>query len=360
MSKLINNVKKEGEDGPVSLELGTEICDYIVGHKLGQGAFGEIYCVYDRIANTIWAMKTESALLQSRFLAKEYFVLQNLQELPYFPRLGVLGNGPDYTFLTMEMHGPSLSHVLREIEGNKFSLSTGLRASYHMLKCIESLHCCGFIHRDIKPGNVLVNDNPKYPLILIDFGLARQYTCQNALHEQKGPDSGFKGTRIYASIRAHHGEDLSRRDDMVSWFYSMYELVVDKLPWRKAQDNVTALKAKEEFDPLPGIRNVCPDLCCIWENIEKLDYQDEPNYMMYYKTIANVCKKFNYTLNDPYDWKDILLAYNKQRESFISSKDQIKGPYHPGSIRKITFKTGKTNSQSMSSSEKNKEKHCLI
>jgi serine/threonine protein kinase len=94
-----------------------------------------------------------------------------------------------------------------------------------MLRAIESFHGHGFLHRDIKPSNSLIRPSRKYPLALIDYGLSRPY-CDcltgNPIPPRHNP--GFVGTSKYASINAHAGVELGRRDDLYSWFFSMVEL----------------------------------------------------------------------------------------------------------------------------------------
>jgi len=62
--------------------------------------------------------------------------------------------------------------------------------------------------------------------VLIDFGLARRYVGDHdGQHLSARPDASFRGSTAYASVHAHRNEDLSRRDDLWSWFYMVLELV---------------------------------------------------------------------------------------------------------------------------------------
>lgn len=61
--------------------------------------------------------------------------------------------------------------------------------------------------------------------MLIDFGLARKYVGEDGAHMAPRSDASFRGSTTYASVHAHRNEDLSRRDDLWSWFYMITELV---------------------------------------------------------------------------------------------------------------------------------------
>ena len=109
------NKKGPEESGPVSLALGTKLCDYIIGPKIGQGAFGEIYCAIEISSGILWAIKTESLLSTKKVLPYEFQVLDKLQSSPHFPRVGMFGTSSDFSFFSMELLGPSLSHLLKSI-----------------------------------------------------------------------------------------------------------------------------------------------------------------------------------------------------------------------------------------------------
>jgi hypothetical protein len=60
---------------------------------------------------------------------------------------------------------------------------------------------------------------------LIDLGLARRYVDESGAHAAPRGDASFRGSTTYASVHAHRQQDLSRRDDLWSWFYLLVECV---------------------------------------------------------------------------------------------------------------------------------------
>lgn len=301
------------------LDQGTQILDYLIGPKIGRGAFGEIYSAIDLKTGIIWALKTETNESQRKTLNFEFKILAQVQSSPCFPRLGVYGRAQDFSFISEELLGPSLSQILKILPTHKFTLSTAIRASYHILKCIESFHIFGFVHRDIKPSNILTREGTENPLCLIDFGLSRVYiNPENGQHLLARKRVGFRGTRAYASRNAHLSRDLSRRDDLISWFYIAYEFLVGKLPWRNETDKNQILICKKNFDIKASVESVIPELYEIWEHISSLDFFDAPNYSFIYHKLTEIAKNKNVSFSEPLEW----TGYLKQCRKNVT--DQIK------------------------------------
>ena len=102
---------------------------------------------------------------------------------------------------------------------------------------LDQLHETGFIHRDIKPDNIMVGLGKSSIIHLADFGMAKVYRDKKRNHIQKLIEMGFVGTQLFASPNAHATITQSRRDDLISlgycilyldWF-SKYELTNQNL-----------------------------------------------------------------------------------------------------------------------------------
>ena len=292
------------------LSLGTQILDLQIGPEIGKGAFGEIYSCINKKSGIFWAMKTENLNSRRKTLQFEYEILMQIQSAPYFPRLGVCGQGSSFTFYTMELLGPAISQVLKILPNHKYTLSTSIRAVYHILKAIESFHNFGFIHRDIKPGNILTREGTECPICLIDFGLTHIYIDPKTKKLLPPREKiGFRGTKIYASLNAHKGKDLSRNDDVISWFYMSVEIITGFLPWRKKEDKQEIMKMKMEFDVEKIIGPEVPEMVTIWNMIKDLKFMETPPYQMIYDLLINVMERNNIKFDDPYDWNASIHGF---------------------------------------------------
>lgn len=85
------------------------------------------------------------------------------------------------------------------------------------------------VHRDLKPENILIGkagDADK--LYLVDFGISKFYKDKDGLHIGLNKKKPFVGTSRYASIAAHNGHELSRKDDLESLGYVLIYLMCGK------------------------------------------------------------------------------------------------------------------------------------
>ena len=60
---------------------------------------------------------------------------------------------------------------------------------------------------------------------LVDFGLSRRFVDDSHQPMPERLDTAFRGSTTYASVNAHLGKDLSRRDDLWSWLYILVEML---------------------------------------------------------------------------------------------------------------------------------------
>ena len=126
--------------------------------------------------------------------------------------------------------GPSLE-TLHEFMGRKFTEKTVLMIGVQMLDRLEYLHSKNYIHRDLKPDNMLIGHLSKDEIYLIDFGLAKKYRDSEMNHHPFAKTKAFVGTRRYVSVNAHMKIEQSRRDDLESLGYILIYLLKGRLPW---------------------------------------------------------------------------------------------------------------------------------
>jgi serine/threonine protein kinase len=115
------------------------------------------------------------------------------------------------------------------------------------------MHSKGYLHRDVKPDNMLVNSAGE--LRLIDFALAQKIvkpTFFTKLFHRKGK---AQGTRSYMSPEQIRDEMLDHRADIYSFGASAYELVTGRPPFRAANNQELLAKAITEKAQTPQLHN---------------------------------------------------------------------------------------------------------
>ena len=294
---------------------GGHLGDFLIIDKLGQGGFGQIFTVRSMKDDNIYAAKVEPAYTKHKTVDFESHVFKALQHSDYFPNFISSGRNAHFSYLVMELLGPNLVSVLKRLEKPKFSLSTGLRVAYHTFKAIEVMHRSSYIHRDIKPANILIRCEPSNcPIAIIDFGLARYFMDRKTnTHLEAREDPGFRGTLIYASIHAHMHMDLSRRDDLISWFYMVTDLLTGNLPWRCLDDKDEILRMKRNTSVSAMLNPLVPEMTEIWQLINKLQYGEKPDYERISDLLHEAISASEINEDDPYDWSEIISENEKKR-----------------------------------------------
>ena len=104
---------------------------------------------------------------------------------------------------------------------------------YQLLERLQWMHQNHYIHRDIKPDNIMIGLGDKsHTVFMVDFGLTRLVIDpKTGEHLPFKTDKNLVGTCRYVSINAHKGYELSRRDDLISLGYVMINLLKGELPW---------------------------------------------------------------------------------------------------------------------------------
>jgi serine/threonine protein kinase len=287
-----------------TFKTGSLISHYKIEKLIGSGSYGEVYLANDIGTTNYVAIKIENPNDQNKSMENEISILKKINGSLYFPQLYNYGEINNRKYFIMELLGSSLSKMRRELDDSHYTLYTSLRIAYEMLKCIQCLHKYGYIHRDIKPANFLIRPNIQKPLCLIDFGLAEDLYDKNThRHKPLERNVNFTGSRRYASVNAHEHISLSRRDDLMSWFYSFVELYVGSLPWSESKNSKILADTKKEARPTDICAGIPVEFVEIYRILRCLRYEDEPPYERFLSLIQSAIDKY---CNPPYryDWED--------------------------------------------------------
>lgn len=260
------------------------INDYKLLHKLGKGSYGEVWKAIHINKKKYVAIKIEKKTAKNT-LKYETMILRYLKDIDNIIRIKYYGETTSYNFLIMELLDCQIDEYYNKlILKNINSIGLIRKLGIQMLVCIENIHNYGIIHRDIKPGNFLI-DNENEKIKMIDFGLSKQFINKNGIHKPNRKHDNIIGTLRYVSIHIQNGNEPSRRDDIISMVYILFYLFLGKLPWQclkitnQKEKEQEILRIKTNFLSTVKENEEVPDkLIQLLEYVYNLSYDEQPNY----------------------------------------------------------------------------------
>jgi serine/threonine protein kinase len=147
--------------------------------------------------------------------------------------------------------GPNLEQYVREYRDQRIPWKEALELLLPALDGLHAIHERGYIHRDIKPGNILVTREPGCPpqAIIIDLGLVKP---DRALRNAESPPTTEAGRMLctpgYTSPEQAAGNPVDRRSDVYSMAITLYRVLAGRLPFADARGQpVLAVLAKHIY-----------------------------------------------------------------------------------------------------------------
>lgn len=289
--------------------IGTVINKYIITRYINSGSFGDVYEARDKSTNELVALKIPikndnrdgmSSLLDE---AKVYKHIMNREN--GIPNMKVT-KYKERKMIVMDLLGDSIETLITKHK--KFGLKSIIYLAIHLLEILKYIHSCGYIHRDIKPDNFVLDYKNKKKLYCIDFGLSKRYINKNGKHINFSNEKKFCGTARYASIAAHESCEQSRKDDLESLGYILVYLFKGKLPWQniKHDDKKERYKLigekKKQVSEEELCKNMPKEFVVFLKYVRNLDFDEKPPYTAFIRMFKKLYESRNYK-NDKLDWE---------------------------------------------------------
>jgi len=245
------------QDNPASTPLvpgakaSTRLGKYLLTEKLGTGGMGEVWKALDTELN--------------RWVALKFLKDQDPRELARFTR---------EAHMAAKLAHPNIAavHEIGEAGGRHFiamqciegrTLETFPRNDRRLLvrlcldaaRALDHAHRHGVIHRDVKPGNLMVEETEEgMKVVVLDFGLARSIEGG----EKLSVSGSVVGTPQYMSPEQARAGQLDERTDVYSLGVTMYEIFTGKAPFEGG--NVYEILKKIENDAPIAPRKIKPEI----------------------------------------------------------------------------------------------------
>src|SRR5438034_1241070 len=219
---------------------------YRADELLGQGGMAQVYRGTDTVLGRTVAIK----VLGPQYARDENFVTRFRREAQAAARLnhagvvGVYDTGSDdgVHYIVMEyVAGRTLAEILHA-EG-RLSPERAAEVAAQVAGALSFAHAAGLVHRDIKPGNIMIT--PQGEVKVMDFGIARALSGESLTQT-----ATVLGTASYLSPEQAQGEPVDARSDVYSLGVVAYEMLTGQAPFTGDSPVAVAYKHVRE-DPVP-------------------------------------------------------------------------------------------------------------
>ena len=230
----------------------THLGHYEIVGELGRGGMGVVYKGYEPALGRNVAIKELSPSLAhdqnlvERFL-REARSMAALND-PHIIQIYFIGQENEQPFFVMEfVEGESLSQILKREK--KLDVADALKIIHQTAQGLATAHDKGVVHRDIKPGNLMVT--PRGQVKIADFGIALASTD----FSQKLTSTGeFVGTPGYLSPEVCMAKPVDQRSDIFSLGIVLYEMLSGDTPFQ--DESPLGLMLEVVKAEIPDIREI--------------------------------------------------------------------------------------------------------
>ena len=234
---------------------------YQILESIGTGGMAEVYRAFDTFLNREVAVK----ILRAQYTDDEGFVSRFRQEAqsaarlihPNIVNVYDVGRDEDAYYIIMEyVKGKTLKELISEV--GALDPMTAVIIAHGIASALKHAHSRGIIHCDIKPHNILLdeNNNPK----VADFGIARAITTATMTYT-----TSVVGSVHYLSPEQVRGEKVSAQSDLYSLGILLFEMLTGCLPYTAETPVAVALMHVRERMPL--VREVNSEVPPVLEKV---------------------------------------------------------------------------------------------
>ena len=258
---------------------------------LGRGMVGEVFETRDLRSGQRFVVKrfrphAARHLDLARFM-REAQVMARLQHPNLMPVLRVHAAATPPYFVMPYREGTILADA---VVNGRMPVPVSARVARDAATGLIEAHRLGIIHRDVKPGNVLLEATGRS--VVLDFGLAKDL----AGDEKLTASGALLGTPAYMAPEQCRGEKVDRRVDVYALGVTIFELVIGKNPFL-GLDVVETLRRHLQESPrrldalLPG--RVCPELDELVHRMIAKDPAHRPSMESCLETLNGLCRRYD-------------------------------------------------------------------
>jgi pentatricopeptide repeat protein len=204
--------------------IGKRVSHYEIQEPLGQGGMGEVWAARDvRLGRRVALKRVRTGVLDDRMRKRLWREARSAAAVnhPHVCQVYDMVEEDGELYLAMELlEGESLA---RRMSAGALPVPEALRITGEMLRALEAVHAAGLVHRDLKPGNIILT---RHGLKLLDFGLSRTPPGGATLDDSGITREGQAvGTPRYMSPEQWAGEGIGPESDTFAAGAILYEML---------------------------------------------------------------------------------------------------------------------------------------
>ncbi|MFI1965186.1 serine/threonine-protein kinase [Streptomyces pathocidini] len=240
---------------------GRRIAGYLLEDEVGRGGMAVVYRAQDlRLGRTV-AVKLLAPELARNNTFRQRFAHESRVaaaiDHPHIVPVFEAGEAEGVLYIAMRYVAGRDLRALLDRDG-PLPLEAACRIAAQMASALDAAHAHGLVHRDVKPGNILVAegtdpDRPEH-VYLTDFGLTKKSLSPTGFTTA----GQFVGTLDYVAPEQISGRPVDGRCDVYALACVVHETLTGFPPFRRDED--LALLWAHQYDPPPALSELRPDL----------------------------------------------------------------------------------------------------
>jgi serine/threonine protein kinase len=239
--------------GALEQLIGQKLGQYQIIEQVGEGGMSVVFRARQASLNRDVALKVLQPQGFGRAVNLDRFVreAQAIGNLHHPNILPVYDSGQEQGYAYIAMRYVPQAVTLANLMSQPLATAQILPLAEQIAAALDFAHQAGIIHRDVKPGNILLDGDWA---LLSDFGLAKMMHIPSGLTHS----SGVMGTPAYMSPEQAQGQPLDHRTDIYALGIILFEMLTGQIP--HDADTPLAILLKRINEPLPRPRQLKPEL----------------------------------------------------------------------------------------------------
>jgi hypothetical protein len=253
-------VTQDVRPGQGDLAPGELVAGYEIQEPIGRGGMAVVYRALDLRLGRLVALKVLAPHLGEDEAFRQRFIRESRAaagvDHPHIIPVFEAGESGDVLFIAMRYVSHGDVRSLLDAEG-RLSPGRALEIVSQVASALDAAHACGLVHRDVKPGNILLGQaggGDSEHVYLSDFGLSKHSLSPSTLTST----GQFLGTLDYVSPEQIQGQPVDGRADQYALACTVAEMLTGTPPFRR-DDSMALMWAQLEAEP-PRLTQRRPDL----------------------------------------------------------------------------------------------------